>query len=252
MSREDHRRYDAMLERLRALEKPEPSGMRFSPKEILVLVIATALAFAGLAIEDILTVFLCLFLSWAAFLYTCSTHPGSKVWRSILGIAITSVFLSMGARLHGKQLEKEQTDTFNHLQVEMFPVQSGKPLDSLFTIKNGGSYGIGKHQIFCIVHKAISEGRSGLVVSPNGASDGEHNTPILPGDAETTKCPLNMFLFSGPLGCVDLTIKISYSLQVQSNEKRDKPFRFVYSLTTGTSAWYQVSVERKESYCDSG
>ena len=240
-----------MLERERASRKQEESGKRFSAKEIGVLVVATALAIAGIAVEDAAIVFSGLFLSWMALLYLCITHPGSRYWRAGIAIIVTSGLALLGLRFHAKALEKQQEDVFSHLQVEMFAVKNQKPFDSLFTIKNGSASTIGRHQIFCIVHRAIAVSGGGLIASPNGASDGEHDTPILPGDAETSKCPLNMFSFSSPVGCADLTIKFAYHLSQQPHEERTKPFRFVYSLTTETPNWYQVSVEHKNSYCDS-
>src|SRR5579859_331792 len=94
----------------------EGQGMRFSPKEIAVIVIATVLAFAGLFVEDLRIVFLCLGVSWAAFIYLCVEHPGSYFWRVSVAILVTACHGGVIYLLYEHTLEKQREDVYQHLE----------------------------------------------------------------------------------------------------------------------------------------
>jgi hypothetical protein len=77
--------------------------MLFSAKEIILLVIGTALAIATFKTDDPFIFFPCLGASWAAFVYICVSYPGSLLLRVLVAIAISCGLVFIAFRTY-KQL----------------------------------------------------------------------------------------------------------------------------------------------------
>lgn len=74
--------------------------MEFSAKEVVVLVIATALAFAFFKGDDPLIFFPGIGLSWAAFIYICVSHQGSVYARIATAMIISCAFVLLSFRTY--------------------------------------------------------------------------------------------------------------------------------------------------------
>jgi hypothetical protein len=74
--------------------------MFFNGKEIIVLVIGTALAFASFKTNDPVIFFPCIGASWAAFVYICATHPGPLLLRVLIAVSISCVFVFVSFRIY--------------------------------------------------------------------------------------------------------------------------------------------------------
>ena len=63
-------------------------------------------------------------------------------------------------------------------------------------------------------------------------------------------CGLEHFTFSNPFRCIDLTVKVEYSLETQQSEIKDKEWRFVAVNTLGPH-WFPFSTfNGAGNFCD--
>lgn len=244
-------------------------GMRFSPKEIAVIVIATVLAFAGLFVEDLRIVFSCLGVSWATFIYLCVEHPNSYFWRVSISMLITAFYGGAIYLVYEHTLEKGRTDVYQHLEFS-HNIPSGEeddPMHTVFTVTNGSSYEISKrHALGCSTTLAIGNNGNMAIVSPDPVTfnpDGSHNgwhgvrpnitasSTLQPGrDAESVPC-LSWFNFqSGKTDCADVTVVFWYSLETQPDTDQEKKLRYVAKKgKDGRFSWSQQPIKSKEQYC---
>jgi hypothetical protein len=249
----------------------EAQGMRFSPKEIAVTVIATVLAFAGLFVEDPRIVFLCLGVSWAAFIYLCVVHPGSHFRRATIAILIAACYGGTMYLFHEHTLEKQREDVYQHLEFSHnIPLgEEDDPMHTVFTVTNGSSYEISKrHVMGCSTTFAVGHnGTMGIVshdpvtFNPDGSFMGWHDvrpnitasSTLQPGqDAESVAC-LSWFNFGGGgTDCADVTMIFWYSLETQRDIDQEKKLRYVAKKgKDGRFLWSQQPINSKEQYCAS-
>jgi hypothetical protein len=89
----------------------EQRGFRFTPKEVAVLIIGTALALGSFRSDDPWLVVSMLILSWGAFVYICAFHEGSPRARWASALAITAILAAISIRLFWAAVS-EGLDTF--------------------------------------------------------------------------------------------------------------------------------------------
>lgn len=222
----------------------------FTGEDAAVLVAATFLALASLRSDDVWTVIPCLFISAGCFAYLFWLRVTSAKIRLALILAVVIVFALFGRRIYGRIVEGKQEDAFNHLTIEMGPIQPGNPMYLLYTIKNGGSSTIKRHQTTCVFNKIMDSENSGFVVAPTGVVGGWKDSPIEGGgDAQTDRCYTEFMGFNGPVVCADVTIKVAYELEIQPDIRKTKSMRFVATHANGPH-WYQESPTTPGNYCD--
>jgi hypothetical protein len=250
LSRKEHRRYDANLERLRALEKPEPSGgMRFSTKEIGVLIVATLLALAGLFASDPRVVIPCLGVSWLTFAYICYAHPGSKSMRIVFGLAITLVFVTLMIRFHRQDLSRQQDQVYTQLSVQPFMPASRNVLRMGVTVINGGNTDIKDHTMRCWLRRVTYAPYGGISNLGMGTLPSQKFELKAHGDGETSYCMAGIQAFPPDTHavCADITVEVSYSLVTQPNQRKVKKLRFV--ADGEDFVFRQQSVDDPGDYC---
>jgi hypothetical protein len=74
--------------------------VQLTAKEVLLLIPAILLALAGLRADDPFILVPSLLLSWAAFMWICAIHTGSRKWRALTAFVITAGFCFIGARFY--------------------------------------------------------------------------------------------------------------------------------------------------------
>jgi hypothetical protein len=223
--------------------------MRFSPKEITVMLIGTVLAFAGLFVDEPQILFPCLIISWLAFIYICVTHVGSKGWRSGIALSIAAVYVLLVFHVHARGLKREQEDVYEKLSVQPSMPTSRNVLRTGITVTNGGGTDIKDHAVQCFVRR--------LVYAPYGGISNVGLQTTLPeksrlrahGDGETSYCIAGIQSFppdSHPI-CADVTVTVSYTLETQPNLEQKKQLRF---MAGGEDFVYrQQPVEYPGDYC---
>jgi hypothetical protein len=84
---------------------PESAGRHLNAKEVVLTLIATALAFASLRENDPTIVYPMLLVSWGGFLWLCWAHVETRYRRALGAILITSVLAWIGLRLSGARAD---------------------------------------------------------------------------------------------------------------------------------------------------
>ncbi len=192
MSRRDHRNYDAALQKLRAEMAGERQGMRFSPKELASIVIATVLALASLFVDEARVVFPFLSISWLAFVYICVTHTGSKRRRSVIALSITAGYVVLALHVHSRTLERERDDVWQKLTASASTPSSEDLSFSTFTVKNGGKTSIDKNHELACKAKLLVFTKNGVVRDSSFSQPQEIPFQIRPGgDSQSVACFAN-------------------------------------------------------------
>jgi len=113
--------------------------MRLEKRDILLLILATLLAVAGLGPDDPWVVGPCLFLSWVTFMVIIVIHEGSRLARAIVGIAITVALSGVGYRRFNSiyHSEKVETKTKNEAALQILgPELLRPPMPNMGTYVN--------------------------------------------------------------------------------------------------------------------
>jgi hypothetical protein len=189
MSREDSRRHQAELETLRrSVESRAHEAMRFTPKEIALLVIATVLAFGGLFADDTRIVFPCLIISWLAFMYLCGTPHGSLFWRAGIGIVITAAYAFVLVHVYSRGLERQQEDVYAKLTAQAVMPASHNVLRTGITVVNSGGTNIREHTIGCYLRRVVYSPYGGIMNGEMRTTLPDKSTLHAFGDGETSYC----------------------------------------------------------------
>jgi len=85
---------------MEAIMASNRKARQLSPKEIAVLLIASALTVGGLMPDDLLFVTLMLLAAWAGFVYLCFSHATTWRGRIVSSIILTAVLCSICARAY--------------------------------------------------------------------------------------------------------------------------------------------------------
>jgi hypothetical protein len=174
----------------------------------------------------------------------------SIAFRVVLIVGIAAAFIFFGWRGYSRIIAAQQDEVFNHLAIDMGSIELSKPVFLLYTIKNGGSSTIRRHQTTCVFNKIMDSTRAAFVIAPTGVIGRWDDSPISAGgDAHTGRCETEFMKFSAPVVCADVTLKVTYELEIQPNKQRTKSLRFVATQGNGPH-WYQESPNSPGNYCD--
>jgi len=215
----------------------------------VVLIAGTALALAGLLNDDVWAVVLCSVVAAACFMYLAWVRVTRIPARAVVILIVALVFAYFGWKSYSRIVQAKQDDAYNHLTVEMGKIELGGPMILLYTVRNGGSATIKRHKVTCVFNRIMARGGGSFEVKEIvGKWD---DSPISGGgDAYTGRCFTEFMSFSGaPVVCADVTIKVTYELEIQPNKQVTKPLRFVATETSGPR-WYQESPNTQGNYCD--
>lgn len=216
-------------------------GIHLEPKEVYLALAALGPAYAGFFVDDWLFFFICILLSWGSVLVICVVHVGDWRQRAAFAVIATVVYGGILLRFHYKIDRTEQEDSFRNLSLEMQPPYLDKyPIKVLFTVRNGGAIAIVRHRNTCIINALRDTSNAGVQV-PKGIENPWSYSPIgSGGDAKSDACGLEHFTLSNPFRCIDLTVKVEYSLETQQSEIEDKEWRYVAVNTLGPH-WFPLS-----------
>jgi hypothetical protein len=226
-------------------------GIHLEPKEVYLAVLALGPAYAGFFVEDWPAFLVCIAISWVSVLAICWVHVGNWHRRALFAAIATVVYLCILLRFHYKIERAEQDDAFRNLSVEMQPPYLAQyPIKVFFTVRNGGATAIVRHRNTCIVNAMRDTSNAGVLV-PQGIPNSWSYSPIGPGgDAMSDACHLEHFSFQNPFRCIDVTVKVEYSLETQQDVIKDKEWRYVAVNTLGPH-WFPFSTfNGKGNFCD--
>lgn len=184
------------------------------------------------------------FALWAAW-KSAKTSKGKVI--SVFVAAIVFVSLEVFQQRHLSQ--REQDDTYAHLDVRPSMPKSGNVLKTGITVTNGGGVDIAEHAVQCFLRRVVYAPYGGI--SQMGMQTTQPETAKLRahGDGETSYCIAGIQAFppdSHPV-CADITVSVSYSLSTQQDRKETKQFRFV--AEGEEFAFRQQPVEYPGDYC---
>jgi hypothetical protein len=230
--------------------RPESNRLhRLDQKDVVVLIAATALALAGIRNDDVPTVVSCLIIAAACFVYLVWIHVIPLALRIVLVMGVVALFSLFGWRGYGRIIQGQQDEVFNHLVIEMGTIEAGQPALLLYTIENNAFLSIRAQSVRCGINRLKNSAEGGLI-APKGVTQDWHNVLIRGGgQGRTDRCDLDWFHFQGPVVCADITIELTYALDIQRDKQRTKQMRFVASQYNG-HRWYQESPDTPGNYCD--
>ena len=134
MSRQDHRNYDAALEKLRAeamlRQQKEP---KFKWQDSLTLV-GVILAAAGFIAEDTAIIIVCFMLSGLLICLSVYSHKEWKAWRYAISLLVVVLFSALSFRSYTKSVELE----LSLLHGRLFPSEEATPANSCPDFKGDG------------------------------------------------------------------------------------------------------------------
>ena len=151
-------------------------------------------------------------------------------------------------------LQDQREEVRNKLTAVARVPPSNNPFQSGFTIRNGASIDIEKdHMITCQPHLFVGLDGDALFTvvgkfSEASGSTGMTRIDLLAGNSETDQC-LEIMLTPVPPSCMDVTLRIDYSLATQPHIKQDREWRFVAKLDGGWYHWVEQSEGEPGSYC---
>jgi hypothetical protein len=220
-----------MLALRRQLEQKskEPSGMRFSPKEFVVVLTGVLLAIAGVFADDARIVYPCLVISWIAFIYVCFIHSGSRRWRFTVGILITAIFGKLVFSVYERALEREQNDVYAKLSIQPIMPASRNVLKTGIAVTNDGGTDIKDHSVQCYLRRIVYAPYGGIANIGVETTLPERPRLRAHGDGETSYCIAGIQSFppdTHPF-CADITVTVSYTLETQPKVPKTKQWRFV-------------------------
>jgi hypothetical protein len=230
--------------------RPESTRLRrLDQKDVVMLIAATALALAGIRNDDAPTVVVCLCIAAVCFGFLVWTHVISVALRIVFVIGVVVLFSFLGWRGYDRIIQSQQVEVFNHLVIEMGAIEAGQPALLLYTIKNEASLSIRAQSVRCGINRLKNSTEGGLI-APKGVTQDWHNVLIRGGgQGRTDRCDLDWFHFQGPVICADITIELTYALDLQGDKQRTKQMRFVASQYNG-HRWYQEPPDTPGNYCD--
>jgi hypothetical protein len=241
----------------------DQSAIRFTIKEIIMMVTAVLINFAQIIVESqtIAAIFL-IAISGLLFLYVCRYHPTSVLNRMIWAGIIVVVFSAMIIYVYDRGLERKRDDLKKqredaqsglHAIVSLPPSRINS--DSTFTILNDSHQVIGSHMVFCEIIEANSPHTH---FSRSGRSTASPSSSVLEsgGDAETSGCLKDLYgnraftLAGGDthLTCMDILVGVTYSLVDQPNAVDTKEFRFISQDDNG-GEWLRLRLGTEVSPC---
>jgi hypothetical protein len=230
----------------------ERRSIHLDRKEAILLAVALAPTLAGLVIEDLLSLYILLGISLIALLWVCAIHEGAPRHRVIAAILIAASYCGVAFRKYEVTVQAAQRDARDHLAIEMQGYKLDKNSSPIFVygIKNDGMSGITSHRTTCIFNKIIDDKNSAVVIAPHGISN-PWNSDLIEagGDAQTEVCGAKFIALNGPLVCIDLTIKVEYTLSVQPTVIDSKSVRFVNAKWM-REHWVQQSPNTAGNFCD--
>jgi hypothetical protein len=232
------------------MTKKSSNGPRTTIADILVLVAATSLSLAGLRSDDILTVFLSLFVSVCCFGYFLVSKCTRNLSKITSVIAVLLVFSAFSLRFYRRIIAGERSDIYNHLSLSMGPLtqsdESGMHL--LYTVRNDSGVDVTNYRTSCLINRVMEESHGGIIEKKPtfGSWQGALKAG---GDGRTDACFLEFFKLPSPAVCLDLTVTADYLADHGISDH--KSMRFVTAKGNGPQ-WYPVAVDYPGNYCDGG
>lgn len=162
---------------------------------------------------------------------------------SVQGAAIVCLFV-MGwfANSH---LHYVEDSVWDGLSASAVLPPDGDPWYTSFAVRSSGPAIIGKHQIDCETDLVVGTatmigGITSFAISPDAT--------IQPSGQDADDCLGNGILTVAAVRCLDIRVRISYSLDSVPQIEKVKVFRFVASQVRGQFRWEERSPE-EEGYC---
>jgi hypothetical protein len=219
---------------------------------ILVGTAVTASGHSSMLIRSAALVLCGLFLSLDVGLWIAD-RPWS-IWRKSILFSIASCFwfcLAMSAMFWflSSALDDQETDVDHNLTAEVSLPPSGDPIKSLFSVKNGGSTTIDKHDIRCYATALVGNNGTSLISKLNLQAQA-YDGLLPPGDSDTVQC-LIVDGFANGVDCLDLMLDFRYDLETQPEVKKMHSFRFVGHFDQGKFFWVRQPLEAPGTYCAS-
>ena len=194
-------------------------------------------------------------------------------WEKVTCLLVLLGLLAYGdSVLYDHDLASDQDSVFQALSAEAYLPPSKDAYSSSFTVRNGSSQFIAKHNITCRInliensnHSRISgiestlglDGKSAMLSGGHIDNPPYIDTVIEPGGDATTDYCLSSFGY--PAGsqdgadCADVSVVFTYFLKTQPHVKRQKLFRFVArrgGRIGNELIWVRQSNELSRSPCE--
>jgi hypothetical protein len=224
------------------------------PHPVFGIVIAFLIAFTGRGALTLRSWGLLLIVAWLAVELWVWLLPQQDKYniKYAFGWTATSAMLigMMGIMWWWMDgiLKDQQEDVQLKLSATVALPAANGPYFSKFTVRNGGSTGIGKRTISC--DPVLLVASSGNLAIPRGFAEVFPTTSaeMDPGNAETDTC-LALMATRLP-DCIDTLLNIRYSLVTQPKIVQEKTWRFVAIPSAGIYQWDEQPVGEPNSYCD--
>jgi hypothetical protein len=222
--------------------------LEFSSKELVSGAIGLVAALAGLFVEDFLSACICLGLAWMSLVLVCVFHKGSGKARLLVGLAITAVFVAVIARLNYNQESKERENVATNIKFSAAPVPSDLR-NSVFTIANGGSVSI-NFRFTCRIKMLVGNG--GTTVVADSVFENHERSGVLDkgSDAQSDDCLSDISGSMQIIDCVDVDLRVFYSLTSQPTVKQEIDHGFVARKREEQFAWEDRSTRQEKSDCE--
>jgi hypothetical protein len=247
----DARLIEDLKRQISDLKKGSSRGVHLERKEVVLTVLALCPALAGFFIDDWYPFLLFIALCWLSVLALCAANPGRKWARLSIALLATAVYGGVLCRAYVKRRIAAQEDAFRNLSLDMQTPYFGQyPIKVFFTVRNGGATPIIKHRNTCIVNAMRDTSNAGVLI-PKGVVNPWSESQIGPGgDAMSDACSLDMFAFQNPFRCLDVTVKVEYTLETQPSVIKEKEWRYVAERTWGPH-WFPYSTSNGPgNFCD--
>jgi hypothetical protein len=165
----------------------------------------------------------------------------------------TATLLTMRWLLKLK-LEEFQTDVYENLKVvPTLPPGANSPAPTLWTVANDGKTDIATYQMRCVINRLQYDL---VVIQGHPPGDDtfskiamDSTVPLSAGGGSNSASCLENYVQAPPLGCADVTIKISYTLSTDLRTEKLKQWRFATIENGGTYNWISKNPNDRETYC---
>jgi hypothetical protein len=217
---------------------------------ITPVIVGAAVAFDRIAVKIpaicLCALWLCFDL-WSSF----SSRPNTLRHRMVFGakvLVILSGTVGISIFLINQRFNEEQRQVFNGLVATASTPSDVSAYDTDFTITNASDHAIGKHTFNCGIHLIVSNSGN------NWKTDFATNTLSFDGklsgggDTQTYKC---LSLFRSPrayVDCLDIVMRLNYTLTDHPNTWRTKDFRVVAKQQDGF-VWRGQPLDDPTEYC---